>query len=417
MLKIRPYLLDGALKSGDLLDATGVTRVTLANAYRRESRQVLRFGNARATRYAARRNLPGLDTDEFPVFRVNEDGHIQRAGQLVTLVAAESVWLPDPTVVDGLPPEMQDVSPKGFLGRSYARHHVDLRLPEDATDWSDHHVLAALSRRGEDLPGNLVIGRESFDRFQQLLHAASTENDFPRLSREAIAGEHVGSSAGGEQPKFTVFMEGRHRIVKFATDATDNARRWQDLLSLEHLALQTLREAGIESATTELLDIDGLRCLIVDRFDRIGETGRRAVVTLAAASGKLDGTWTDSAEEMKRRGKLNDEGLRRIAFLDAYGAQIANADRHHYNVSLFPLQNGYKVAPAYDQLPMAYSPPASGNLRNDAIRPPHPAENTFDVWDDARRLALEFWRRAGELRLSDSMQAIVKEHVRRSGQV
>ena len=410
MLEIRPYLMDGALRSSELLAASGVTRETLANAYRREVRQVLRFGQARATRYAARQNLPGLDTDEFPIFRVDERGDIQRNGQLVTLVATESVWLPDPTVIDGLPPEMHDAAPKGFLGRSYARHHADLGLPDDVSNWSDHHILAALSRRGEDFPGNLIIGRESFDRFQQLRHEIHTENDYPRLSRDAIAGEHVGSSAGGEQPKFTAYVDGQHRIIKFATDATDNARRWQDLLALEHAALQTLQDVGIDAATTQLLDIDGLTCLVVDRFDRFGERGRRAVMTLTAASGNIGGSWVDSAEKMHQQGELGDEGLHRIALLDAFGAQIANADRHHYNIALFPTQTGFDVAPAVDKLPMSYAPPASGNLRNEAIRRPHAAVNTLDVWDEARGYAIEFWRRASEPQLSDSMQAIVREH-------
>lgn len=405
--------MDGTLRSSELLAATGATRETLANAYRREARQILRFGQARATRYATRQNLPGLDTDEFPVFRVDEGGDIQPDGQLVTLVATESVWLPELTVIDGLPPEMHDVAPKGFLGRSYAQHHGDLGLPDNVTNWSDNHILIALSRRGEDLQGNLVIGRESFDRFQNLQHETHTTNDFPALSNAAIAGEHVGSSAGGEQPKFTALVDGQHRIVKFATDATDNARRWQDLLTLEHVALQTLRSAEIDAAETELLDIDGLRCLVINRFDRIGEMGRRAAMSLAAASEQLDGTWTDAAEGMQRRGELSGESLHRIALLDAYGALIANTDRHQYNVSLFPAEGGYSVAPAFDQLPMAYAPPASGNMRNSAIAVPRPAVNTLAIWGEAQELAAEFWRRASERRLSDSMQAVVKEHASR----
>jgi len=405
--------MDGTLRSSELLDATGATRETLANAYRREARQILRFGQARATRYATRENLPGLDTDEFPVFRVDEGGDIQPDGQLVTLVATESVWLPELTVIDGLPPEMHDVAPKGFLGRSYAQHHGDLGLPDNVTNWSDNHILIALSRRGEDLQGNLVIGRESFDRFQNLQYETHTTNDFPALSNAAIAGEHVGSSVGGEQPKFTALVDGQHRIVKFATDATDNARRWQDLLTLEHVALQTLRSAEIDAAETELLDIDGLRCLVINRFDRIGEMGRRAAMSLAAASEQLDGTWTDAAEGMQRRGELSGESLQRIALLDAYGALIANTDRHQYNVSLFPAEGGYSVAPAFDQLPMAYAPPASGNMRNAAIAVPRPAVNTLAIWGEAQELAAEFWRRASERRLSDSMQAVVKEHASR----
>ena len=125
--------------------------------------------------------------------------------------------------------------------------------------------------------------------------------------------------------------------------------------------MESLRNAGIDAATTEIVDVNGLRCLVVDRFDRVGETGRRAVVTLLATSERVHGTWADSAEQMHRQGELSDESLRQISLLDAFGALIANTDRHHYNVSLYPSQNGYDVAPAFDQLPMAYAPPASGN--------------------------------------------------------
>ncbi len=402
--------MDGARRSGELREAAGVTRETLSNAYEKEARRILRLGRGRATRYAARQNLTGLNTDEFPVFRVDEAGRIAPAGTLVTLAASESVWLPDETVIDGLPAEMHDVAPRGFLGRSYAHRHADLGLPEDVTSWSDHHVLIALSRRGEDLPSNLVIGRESFDRFQNLQHEAHTVDDFPDLSAAALAGEHVGSSAGGEQPKFTALVDGQHQIVKFATDETDNARRWQDLLTLENVALETLRDAEIQAAETHLQDVDGLRCLVIDRFDRIDETGRRAVMTLAAASGRVDGSWTDAGEELERRGELSGDDLQHIALLDAYGALIANTDRHQYNVLLFPTETGYAIAPAFDQLPMAYAPPASGNLRNSAINEPRPTVNTLQVWDDARTLADEFWSRADDQHLSESMQAIVREH-------
>jgi hypothetical protein len=413
MSELRPYLMNGARHAGELAEALGGDRVALKRAYEREAHQFLRLGRARATRYAARQNLTGLDTDEFRVFRVDGAGGIEPAGTLVTLAATESVWLPDENIIDGLPPEMHDIAPRGFLGRSYTQHHGDLGLPEDVTNWSDNHILIALSRRGEDLLGNLVVGRESFDRFQNLQHETHTANDFPALSDAAIAGEHVGSSAGGEQPKFTAYVDGQHRIVKFATDATDNARRWQDLLTLEYVAMQTLRDAEIEAAETALLNINGLRCLIINRFDRIGEMGRRAVMSLAAASEQVDGTWTDAAEGMQRRGELSDESLHRIALLDAFGALIANTDRHQYNVSLFPAEGRYSVAPAFDQLPMAYAPPASGNLRNSAIAAPRPAVNTLAIWGEAQELAAEFWRQASEQQLSDSMRAIVREHASR----
>lgn len=412
MFELRPYLLGGARASNDLRSAAGVTRDTVANAYHRECTHILRLGRARATRYAARQKITGLETDEFPVFRVDKAGKIAPAGQLITLAASESVWLPDESIVDGLPPEMHDAAPRGFLGRSYARRHAALGLPDNVNSWSDNHILIALSRRGEDLTGNLVVGRESFDRYQRLQYIETTQDDFQRLSEEAIAGEHVGSSAGGEQSKFTALIGGMHRIIKFATNATDNARRWQDLLALEHAALQTLHLAGIDAAKTQLIDVDGLRCLVIDRFDRIGVRGRRAVVTLAAISPRIDSNWTDAAEILHRSGMLGVESFRRVALLDAFGALIANTDRHQHNVVLFPSDAGFSVAPAFDQLPMAYAPPASGNLQNTAIAKANPASSTLVVWDDATRLAQEFWRRAGELTLSGTMQAIVREHIR-----
>jgi hypothetical protein len=413
MVELRPLLLDGPRRTGDLVQALGITRAGLLHAYKRESGGVLRFGRARSTRFAARQTLEGLSTDQFPVFRVDTSGKIAPAGEVITLANVQSIWLPSEVVLDGLPPELHDIAPRGFLGRPFARRHAELALPENTSNWSDHHALIAISRRGEDLPGNLVVGRESFDRFQRLTFPTHTVDDFAALAEAALAGEHAGSSAGGEHPKFTTLLEGHHRIVKFAGRDTDNARRWHDLLALEHIALETLSDAGVAAAKTRLIDTGGLRCLIVDRFDRIGVRGRRAVMSLAAATERLTGSWTDAAHSLAERRLLSRDDLDRVALLDAYGASIANTDRHQYNVLLFFESDSYTLAPAFDQLPMAYAPPASGHLRNDAIAEAVPAVNTLAVWDQARELASRFWRRAAEVDLSDSMRKIVAIHARR----
>lgn len=415
MIEIRPLLLAGPRQAGELAEALGVTRAGLLHAYRRETDRVLRFGRARSTRYAARESLAGLNSDEFPVFRVDETGQIRPAGELITLANHQSIWLPHDSVVDGLPWELHDIAPRGFLGRSFAVRHSELALPDDVTHWSDHHVLLALSRRGEDLPGNLVVGRESFDRFQRLAFEECTPANFSALAAMAFAGRHAGSSAGGERPKFTCFSAGRHCIVKFASNDTDNARRWQDLLALEHTALETLRSAGVPTAGTALVDVNDLRCLIVERFDRIGPRGRRAVMTIAAATERMDGSWTDGAEALLKREQLSREDLRRIALLDAYGALIANADRHRHNLLLFPERGGYTLAPAFDQLPMAYAPTSAGYIRNVAVEEAVPMVNTLEVWDEALQLAMKFWRSAAEQPVSESMRDIVQAHSRRYG--
>lgn len=110
-------------------------------------------------------------------------------------MARQTVWMPAGTVSNGLPIELADARPSGFLGRHLGAIHADLRLPARLADWSDHHVLTAMSRRGEDLPGNLIVGDESFARWQALEIVVKTRNDYPELAEATIAGHPPGSSA------------------------------------------------------------------------------------------------------------------------------------------------------------------------------------------------------------------------------
>jgi hypothetical protein len=413
MFNLQPLLASGSRSARELIDAAGVSRATLMRAVHALGDQVLTLGRARATRYALRQTLPGLSTSEFPAFRVDEQGEISQSNTLITLAGTESVWLPDQSVIDGLPAEIHDVAPRGFLGRFFARHNQDLGLPDDVANWSDHHVLAAVSRRGEDLTGNLVIGRESFERWQELWHDETGVAEFPALAETALAGDHTGSSAGGARPKFTCVHQGEHCIVKFSNARTDNARRWQDLLRLEHLALETLRDHGVSAARSELVDREGWRFLIVYRFDRVGARGRIRAVSMAAASEMAGRTWMEAAHALSRDKQLSAENVRQIAILDAFGAQIANNDRHLHNICLFPRDDRYELAPAFDQLPMAYAPQASGNMLEQPVRAARLSADTLDVWAEATSLAREYWRAAADADLTDSMHAIAAAHAER----
>ena len=148
----------GVLNAGDLRRRLGVSAPTMMRAVRQDGPRVVRIGRARATRYGLRALWPGLDVSRFPVFRVSDSGDVQSSGELVTLAARQTVWMPVGAVSDGLPIELADARPSGFLGRLFAATHADLPLPARLADWSDHHVLIALARRGEDMPGNLVLG-------------------------------------------------------------------------------------------------------------------------------------------------------------------------------------------------------------------------------------------------------------------
>ena len=158
----------GVLRAADLKERLGVSAATLMRWVRQGGADVVRIGRARATRYGLRQLWPGLDTSRFPLFRITEDGTPESAGELVTLAVHQTVWMPEGAVSEGLPTELADARLSGFLGRLFAASHLDLRLPSRLADWSDHHILIAMSRRGEDVPGNLIVGDESFARWQAL---------------------------------------------------------------------------------------------------------------------------------------------------------------------------------------------------------------------------------------------------------
>ena len=87
------------------------------------------------------------------------------------------------------------------------------------------------------MPGNPIVGDESFGRWRALETVARTGSDYPELAEATIAGHPAGSSAGGERPTFGVFVDGRHVLVTFAARAfwgraSDDGRLSDDLRSV-----------------------------------------------------------------------------------------------------------------------------------------------------------------------------------------
>jgi len=416
-----PRALDnGVLDAADLRRRLGVSAPTMMRAVRQAGPRVVRIGRARATRYGLRALWPGLDASRFPVFRVSDSGGAQPSGELFTLAARQTVWMPDGAVSDGLPVEIADARPSGFLGRHFAATHADLRLPARLEDWSDHHILIALSRRGEDVPGNLVLGDESFTRWQALDTVAHTRDDYPGLAEATIAGRPPGSSAGGERPKFCVFVDGRHRLVKFAARSTDAvAWRWCDLLVLEALALDVIASRGIPAARAHVVERSSHWFLESERFDRVGARGRLAVLSLAAVHDDPADSWAQAAVELRNAGRLSDEDARRLRWLDAFGALIGNTDRHQFNILVFPAGGSLRLAPAFDQVSMQYAPSGDGHVPAGALAMPRASSDTLDVWDDARAAARDFWERASDDgRVSKDLRHVcsANAHALRTGQ-
>ena len=410
MNSVLAELSRGVLHAADLRERLEVSPATLMRGLREAGPDVVRIGRGRATRYGLRQSWPTLDDSRFPLFRVTEHGTARSAGELFTLVARQTLWMPVGTVSNGLPTELADARPSGFLGRHFAAMHADLRLPARLADWSDHHILLAMARRGEDLPGNLLVGDESFARWQALESVVRTRNDYPELAVATIAGHPPGSSAGGERPKFGVLVDGRHMLVKFAARGGAGdvvARRWCDLLVLEALALSVVSSRGISAAQTNIVESPSHWFLESERFDRVGVRGRLAVLSLAAVHDDPSDSWARAAVRLRDAGRLSEDDARHLRWLDAFGALIANTDRHQYNIVFFAEGSSLRLAPAFDQVSMRYAPSADGQVLSHVFPVPHATADTLDAWDDARMTAREFWQRASDDgRVSDDVRGL-----------
>jgi serine/threonine protein kinase HipA of HipAB toxin-antitoxin module len=224
-----------------------------------------------------------------------------------------------------------------------------------------------------------------------------------------------GSSAGGEQPKFGAVTDGVPVLVKFspAGDAPAD-QRWRDLLVCEALALHTLQAAGIAAAQTDIVQAGGRVFLQSRRFDRTHQ-GRVGMVSLEMYDAHYIGIgsqWAATAMQTGRAGaeSLSAADIQTLCLLDAFGALIANTDRHHGNVSLLLHQHRWQLAPAYDMLPMYYAPVAGEVVARDwSSQLPRPNAHTLGVWPQARALAMQFWQRAAaDERISDAFRAVAR---------
>ncbi|MBX9637759.1 MAG: type II toxin-antitoxin system HipA family toxin YjjJ [Nitrosomonas sp.] len=404
---IRMRLFGGPLSARQISEIIGVSQPTISRALTELGDEIVRVGAARSIQYTLRDAMRGLP--DFSVYRVDADGRIRQLGMLIPVRPEGFVMCQENGTAlhsHGLPWWLFDMRPQGYLGRAYAaRHGVELGLPERLNDWTDTHALRALLAHGHDVVGNLLLGDIARDRFLAAsvpdpIEEKQKTKEYARLALEAARGEKPGSSAGGEQPKFTTFAitpDGpRHVMVKFSEmEESPVSERWRDLLLAEHLALNTLREAGVPAAKTRIVDHGSQRFLEAERFDRIGNLGRRALFSLAALDAEFvgagTGDWPIIVHRLAADGQIRQEAADRADLLWAFGTLIGNTDMHSGNLS-FVSEHGrpYDIAPAYDMTPMTFAPRSGGGLQSTLSGASICAGVTNETWRYAEQLACVF---------------------------
>lgn len=125
--------------------------------------------------------------------------------------------------------------------------------------------------------------------------------------------------------------------------------------------------------------------------------------------GRLD-SWTAAAERLQRDRLLSAMAADRILLLDAFGALIANTDRHFGNITFFDDYEGsLDPAPVYDMLPMLFAP-VNDQLVPRTFEAPSPRAAWLSVWSRARSMAQAYWERlAADERLSPEFRQLCEE--------
>ncbi len=423
MTTISDLLLQGPRAASELRQHLGISQATFSRLVSAQE-HVIQFGKARATRYALLRPVRGMSV--FPFWRVNEQGRAIKGGEIYPtwpqgsclVLQSEGEW----QWFDGLPWYLTDLRPQGFLGRAWGRRMAQqFSLPEDIRLWQESDVLYALSQFSGEHSGGWLVGEENYQRWLSATSPQAIPDEqklriYAQLSREALAGEIVGSSAGGEQPKFSCFarttLGDAHVLVKFtAPQQSAVSVRWGDLLLAEAIALSTLADAGIAASDATALQGEHSQVFLeAKRFDCEGVAGRRAIVSLEAVQSEFvtaSGSWPHRVDKLVQAGIVEATAAGQVEKIWAFGRLIGNSDMHAGNLSFYYSGFPLSLAPVYDMLPMAFAPSGAGMMREE------PCEIRFDstvsrqAWEFALPLAAQFWDKVmAEKRISENLRQI-----------
>ena len=368
---------NGASSSAEIQAALKVSQATVSRLVADMQDAVVKLGAGRSTVYAVA-NPIGKYAAQQPIWAIDETGGVQRVGTLTHLEKSEIYIQSDgintlfaPSAKSELPWYLTPLRAQGFLGQvlaqSLAPHDVD---PHPERWGTPEILLSALFTH--DAPGALLIGDSAIKpaSVPRPLPAADLGAALDELARDVAKHHAAGSSAGGDQPKFMATTEqGGHLLIKFSPPrGTPFGDRWGDLLLAEVLCNESLEQHGLRVAKNRIVQTENRTYLLSERFDRIGKSGRKHVVSIGSAhAGWVQGSytsWSSTCDALHRQGHLRQKDAQDISDIAQFGRLTGNNDMHSGNASLFVLghtltemsKGQFELAPVYDMLPMRWRP-------------------------------------------------------------
>ena len=130
-------------------------------------------------------------------------------------------------------------------------------------------------------------------------------------------------------------VDGRQVIAKFSA-LTDT----YPVMKAEAVAMDLARCVGLEVASTELVEVGNRDVLLVDRFDRSNDGGRRSFVSTLTILGLSEmmgryATYHDLADRIRVRLVRRQATLRELFARIVFNVCVSNTDDHARNHAAF----------------------------------------------------------------------------------
>lgn len=208
----------------------------------------------------------------------------------------------------------------------------------------------------------VYLPRGTSATLDELHSAADSLQEGHSLSPELQAALVRGTSIGGARPKALVNDCGIPYIAKFSSTTDLYA-----VVNAEAMAMEFARRAGIDTPRSLVTSSLGKDVLLVERFDRTPQGGRRILVSGLTMLG-LDemearyATYPDLLDVLRRDGADPNIGKRLFERI-VFNIAIGNNDDHARNHAAFWDGQVLDLTPAYDLCPQ----PRSGETSAQAM--------------------------------------------------
>lgn len=423
-VSIQEVLRRRTATSREIQIETGLSQTAVSRQLRLLAPHIVSTKQGRSPKYMLTCAAFGGD-DRLPLTMVDAHGNNALAAYIRPLAhggyfVQKCIGMPDillgknkDGVYDDLPYFLDDLRPQGFLGRQIAAElsTQSSDFPDDPRHWNASHVGRYLVSNGDDLPGNFKFGQQAHLRVRRK-PVPIARTDYPVMADAVMRGAIPGSSAGGEQPKFTGYCDdcSSHVIVKFSPQGDDAvSRRWRDILITEFHATESLHAENNPAAETMLIEAGGRLFLESQRFDRAGEYGRMSLVSLQAADAEFAGMgsgWPRVMQALYSQELVSWQHVYDVEILWAFGRLINNTDMHLGNFSLGVDGSVFRIRPVYDMCCMGFAP-KGGDVLPYEFEPDSPAPVNLDERSlrPAFDMAYDFWERvSGDSRISSDFR-------------